>query len=145
MSAPDDPEDLPAPEGHDGAPADERAPDSNPMRALVRKATALPGEHEPGPADAATDEPPGGPAPDSDRLRELLRRAASVPVPAPKADVLRGVQRRIRARSQGKFYADGWSTREEHPRGTYLVTAAVMLVLLAVVYLALVPGGIGRP
>jgi len=83
-------------------------------------------------------------APDSGRLRDLLKRASQVPPPAPKKDVLHGVQRRIRQRSRGKFYADGWSTREENPRSTYLVTAVVMLVLLGIVYFVLVPGGIGR-
>jgi hypothetical protein len=81
--------------------------------------------------------------PDSDALRDLLRRAADEPLPPPKTDVLRGVQKRLRVRSKGKVYADGWSTRDDNPRGTYLITAAVMLVLLGMVYWALVPGGVG--
>lgn len=92
---------------------------------------------------SATPDPPDDEIPDSARFRELLRSAAALPPPPPKKDVLRSVQREIRSRSQGKFYADGWSTREDNPRGTYLITAAVMLVLLAAVYWALVPGGIG--
>ena len=84
-------------------------------------------------------------APGADSLRDLLRRTKELPPPPPQKDLLRGVQKKLRRRSGGKFYADGWSTREEHPRGTYLVTAAVMLVLVAIVYLALVPGGIDRP
>lgn len=82
-------------------------------------------------------------APDSSKLRELLRRSVEVPVPPPQKDLLKGVQGRLRTRSHGKFYADGWSTREDNPRGTYLVTAAVMLILLFLAYQALVPGGVG--
>ena len=112
----------------------------------------------PAPPDKAGGEPPKAPppvagddddfpdddGPDSGQLRDLLRKAGAMPVPPPKVDLLRGVQRQIRVRSKGKFYADGWSTREDNPRGTYLVTAAVMLVLVAIVYLALIPGGIGH-
>jgi len=115
MSAPDDPSASPAPAGP-AEPVDE-------------------------PRDEALDEPDDGP--DSDDFRDLLKRAVEVPVPPPKQDLLRGVQGRLRARSQGKFYADNWATREDNPRGTYLITAGVMLVLLLAVYWALVPGGIG--
>lgn len=80
------------------------------------------------------DEGPG-----SDRLRDLLKRTAEAPVPPPKADVLQGVQRRLRQRSRGKFYGDGWSTREESPRGTYLITAAMMLFVVLVLYYMLAP------
>ena len=80
-------------------------------------------------------------AADSGQWRDLLRRAAAPP--PPQRDVLAGVQRRLRSRSEGKFFADGWSTREQNPRGTYLITAAVMLLLLIVAYWALVPGGVG--
>ena len=90
------------------------------------------------------DEPMEGAAGDDDGpasagLRDLLRRTAEAPVPPPERDLLRGVQRRIRTRSRGKFYADGWSTREDSPRSTYLVTAAVMLLVVVVLYLMLVP------
>jgi hypothetical protein len=147
--------------GHDDGPdetagATDEAPDSSPMRALVRRAVASDragqgsalgpagGVSAPGGEGGGADEP-HEPAGGTERLVEVVREVASVPIPAPQADLLRGVQRRLRVRSQGKFYADGWSTRDEHPRGAYLVTAVVMLVLLAAVYLALVPGGIGRP
>jgi hypothetical protein len=81
--------------------------------------------------------------PDSDNLRDLLRRTAAAPVPPPKVDLLRGVQGKLRTRSEGKFYATSWATREDNPRSTYLITAAVMLLLLVIVYWALVPGDIG--
>ena len=83
--------------------------------------------------------------PDSDQLRDLLRRTAAAAPPPPERDLLVGVQRKIRSRSEGKFFADGWSTRETNPRGTYLITAAVMLLLLGVAYWALVPGAIATP
>ncbi len=74
-------------------------------------------------------------------LRALLKRSVSTP-PPPKEepDILRGVQRKIRVRSRGKFYGDGWSTSG----GTlhYVLVAAVMLVILAIAYLALGPVGI---
>ena len=85
-------------------------------------------------SDAPMDD---GPA--SDSLRDLLKRTAEAPVPPPTSDLLRGVQRRIRTRSRGKFYADGWSTREDSPRSSYLVTAAVMLLVVLVLYAMLVP------
>ena len=86
-------------------------------------------------SDESLDE--DGPA--SEGLRDLLKRTAEAPVPPPSSDLLRGVQRRIRTRSRGKFYADGWSTREDSPRSTYLVTAAVMLIVVLALYAMLVP------
>ncbi len=73
-------------------------------------------------------------------LRTLLQHTE---VPPPKLDVVRGVQRRLRVRSKGKFYSDGWSTREDNPRTSMLVTALVMLALLIILYLALAPSHIG--
>jgi hypothetical protein len=95
------------------------------------------------PPDAPETGEPEEPPPDSDKLKNLLRRAAEAPVPPPQKDLLKGVQGRLRTRSQGKFYADAWSTREENPRSTYLVTAALMLLLLLLVYWSLIPGGVG--
>ncbi len=82
-------------------------------------------------------------ADEEEALRDLLRRTADLPPPPPRDDVLRGVQQRIRRRSKGKFYADGWSTRDP-AKGTYLLTAAVMLLLILVLYFVLAPGGVGR-
>jgi hypothetical protein len=62
-------------------------------------------------------------------LRGTLDRAGSE---AP--DVLRGVQRKIRQRSRGKFYADGWSTAKNPPIATYLLTSLAMLLILGLVY-----------
>lgn len=73
-------------------------------------------------------------------VRDLLRAALRPPPPKEKAEavLLKGVQKRIRLRSQGKFYADGWSTSRS-PRSTYLVTSIFMLVLIAFVFLVLIP------
>jgi len=77
-------------------------------------------------------------------VRDLLRAALEPPPPKPKEDavLLKGVQRRLRVRSKGKFYADGWSTSRS-PRSTYLVTSIFMLLLIAFVFLVLIPWGNG--
>jgi len=97
-------------------------------------------------------DPKGPPAPDDpepglddDDVRALLKSAMGHEErQAPPPDVLRGVQKKIRQRSRGKFYADGWSTTGT-PRSTYFVTAAVMLALLIMLYFFLVPQGWGTP
>jgi hypothetical protein len=101
------------------------------------------------------DAPLGDDLPDDDApaLRALLKRSladdASAPTPAlPSAGVpteaeralVLGVQRKLRQRSKGKFYADGWSTTQS--RVSYAVVAIVMLFTIAVVYFALGPTGI---
>ena len=93
-----------------------------------------------------TDEPhdtPDRDSKDDDAMRALLKRslAKDTPAAAP-AGLLRGVQRRIRQRSRGKFYADGWSTASS--RIHYALVAGVMLVLIAVAYFALGPMGMSR-
>jgi hypothetical protein len=54
--------------------------------------------------------------------------------------LLLGVQRKLRQRSKGKFYADGWSTSQS--RVNYALVAGVMLAVIVAVYLALGPMGI---
>jgi len=54
--------------------------------------------------------------------------------------LLASVQRKLRQRSKGKFYADGWSTSQS--RVNYALVAGVMLVVIATVYLAMGPMGI---
>ena len=54
--------------------------------------------------------------------------------------LLLAVQRKLRQRSKGKFYADGWSTT--HSRVNYALVAGVMLVVIVAVYLAMGPMGI---
>lgn len=75
-------------------------------------------------------------------VRELLRSALAPPKGAVAPELLQGVQKRIRTRSRGKFYGDGWSTAKS-PRSTYLVTSLVMLVLIGFVFFVLVPWGGG--
>ena len=92
-------------------------------------------------ARAALDEE-GDEGLDEVDVRELLRSALAPPKGAVAPELLRGVQRRIRTRSRGKFYGDGWSTAKS-PRSTYLVTSLLMLVLIGFVFFVLVPWGGG--
>jgi hypothetical protein len=70
-------------------------------------------------------------------LRSMLRGALREEEPPP--NVLAGVQKRIRERSKGKFYADGWSTAKHPPLNTYLVTSLLMLAILIISYALLSP------
>ena len=75
---------------------------------------------------------------DSLALAELVKRSlgqASVDRDAP--DLLVGVQRKLRQRSRGKFYGDGWSTT--NTRTSYVLISVAMLIVLAVAYFALGP------
>jgi hypothetical protein len=49
-------------------------------------------------------------------------------------DLLGGVQRKLRERSGGKFYTDGWSTTRHAPISTYLVTSLLILAFVTLVY-----------
>ena len=71
-------------------------------------------------------------------VRDLLRSAFGSDE-APETDVLRGVQRKIRQRSRGKFYTDRWATAKHPPINTYLVTSVLMFCLLVAAYLVLRP------
>ena len=93
------------------------------------------------PASAEPEEPgEDGVELDEVDVRDLLRAALEPPPPKPREDavLLKGVQRRLRVRSKGKFYSDGWSTSRS-PRSTYLMTSIFMLVLIAFVFLVLIP------
>ncbi len=69
-------------------------------------------------------------------MRALLKRSLARDVEnAP--DLLAGVQRRIRTRSKGKFYADGWSTT--HARMNYMLIGLLTLVLVVLAYVVLSP------
>jgi hypothetical protein len=70
-------------------------------------------------------------------VRSILRRAKIRR--HPEVDLLTGVQRRIRERSRGRFYGDGWSRRTS-PTSTYVVTSLLMLIILSLVYFVLLPG-----
>lgn len=73
-----------------------------------------------------------------DAMRALLKRSLQ-PHAEPKP-VLRDVQRKIRERSKGKFYADGWSTSQA--RVSYALVAVLMLLVVAIAYFAMGPMGI---
>jgi hypothetical protein len=87
--------------------------------------------------DPGRDQPDGADSGEpEDALRSMLKGALREDVPAPS--VLAGVQKRIRERSRGKFYADGWSTARS-PLNTYLITSLLMLAVLAISYALLSP------
>ena len=80
---------------------------------------------------------------DADPMRDLLKRAMANPASAtPDKSMLAEVQRKLRVRSKGKFYGDGWSTTQE--KVSYALVATVMLVVITVAYFALGPTGISR-
>jgi hypothetical protein len=83
---------------------------------------------------------PDEPEKDVDAIRALLKRSVAKEAPEPPPDIVRKVQRRIRQRSKGKFFADGWSTTQS--RVNYALVALMMLLLIAVVYFALGPMGV---
>jgi hypothetical protein len=71
-------------------------------------------------------------------VRALVKRALSRDAGGSHApDILRGVQRRLRRRSRGKFFADGWSTMQT--RLGYLLVAVMTLLLVAIAVYALGP------
>jgi hypothetical protein len=70
---------------------------------------------------------------EENEVKRLLRGALKEE-PPPQSDVLKGVQRRLRERSGGKFYDDEWSTSKRTPIGIYLVTSALMLAVVLVAY-----------
>lgn len=129
-----------------GAEASGAASEPRPM------GTRGPGEEAPVDLLAATgsrrddddDDFDGADLPDSGKFKLMLKLAVEAPPPPPKKDLLEGVQKKLRERSAGKFYSDGWSTREENPRFTYLITAIVMLALVLLAYFSLVPGDVGK-
>ena len=77
-----------------------------------------------------------------DPLKTLLRRSldagtgGTAKPTVGRGQILRGVQRKIRVRSKGRFFADGWATGT---RVNYLLVALVMLVILLVAFVGLGP------
>lgn len=71
-------------------------------------------------------------------LKDALRGALRPPPGSVAPNLLRGVQKKLRVRSRGKFYGDGWSNSAS-PRSTYLITSAVMLMLVLIVCIVLLP------
>ncbi|MBX3228508.1 MAG: hypothetical protein KIT84_07640 [Labilithrix sp.] len=71
--------------------------------------------------------------------RSLAKVDDDLPAPSKDAELLASVQRKLRKRSKGKFYGDGWSTSQA--KISYVLVAGVMLVTIVAVYLALGPTG----
>jgi hypothetical protein len=72
----------------------------------------------------------------ADDLRSALKGGAAEPN---TPDVLAGFQKKLRQRSRGKFYEDGWSTSRHAPINTYLITSLMMLAVLGIIYALLAP------
>jgi hypothetical protein len=96
-------------------------------------ARALPPDDD-DPAPSGRLELPGG-----IELQAAMRKAFDSDDESASVDVLRGVQGRLRARSGGKFYDDGWSTLRHPPFATFFITSLMMLAILAIIYAILVP------
>ncbi len=98
-------------------------------------------EHDPKEPGGGDDAPVD--SRDSGAMSALLKRSLAAPSTEPEpptSDLLRGVQKKLRQRSKGKFYADGWSTSQS--RVNYALVAAIMLLVVVAVYVALGPIGI---
>ena len=101
-------------------------PTEDPNEPLDERASAPP----PATATGELDE--------NDPLRDWIKRSMAESALAPKMpDLLPGVQRRIRVRSRGKFFADGWSTTQA--RTSYTLVGVITLLLVALACLALSP------
>ncbi len=78
---------------------------------------------------------------DDEAISKLLKQSlkSEAPDEAAAESMLPSVQRKIRQRSKGKFYGDGWSTSQS--KLNYALVAVIMLVVIAVCYMALGPTG----
>ena len=84
--------------------------------------------------------PPDMDEAEDEAMRSLLKRAMSPDsTPPPEKPLLKEVQRKLRVRSKGKFYGDGWSTSAV--KINYGLIAVVMLLVVALAYFALGPVG----
>ena len=73
-------------------------------------------------------------------LRALVKRSMSLEALTKRSPrLVAGVQRRIRQRSRGRFFADGWSTT--HSRVGYLLVGLMTLTLAVTAYFMLGPWG----
>lgn len=88
---------------------------------------------------------------EDDAMRKLLKRslggddlgdgAPSAAGEAPPS-MLPAVQKKLRERSKGKFYSDGWSTSQS--KVSYILVAVVMLLVIAICYFAMGPVGVSH-
>ena len=76
---------------------------------------------------------------ESEAVGQWLKRTLSQGDQTRSPNLLPGIQRRIRLRSKGKFFRDGWSTMQG-PAG-HLLIAITTLLMVALAYFALAPWG----
>jgi hypothetical protein len=86
----------------------------------------------------ATDDAAPESVRDSD-LQKWVKGAFDENEELSSVDVLHGVQQRLRERSRGKFYRDGWSTVRHPPFATYFITSLMMLAVMVIIYAILTP------
>ena len=99
--------------------------------------------HDPNDPNAAGEPDDLRDSRDDDAMRALLKRSLGQEShAAPPHELLRGVQRRIRTRSRGRFFADGWSTSDS--RINYALVAVIMLVIVGIAWFTLGPLGVSR-
>ena len=92
------------------------------------------------PAEPDEDLPPS--TAEDEAMRRLLKRALPGPThEPPPQEFLREVQTKIRTRSRGKFFADGWSTSTR--RLGYGAVAMVMLLVLLLAFVLTTPRSFG--
>jgi hypothetical protein len=111
-----------------------------------------PSERDDDTEDLPSSDPPSSDPPSSDGgllddlelddvdVKDLLRGALAPPE-SNDPRITRRVQQKIREQTDGRFFADGWSTSEA-PRATFLATTLLMLVVLVVLWLLLTPWGV---
>jgi hypothetical protein len=102
--------------------------ETEPMDTPRSPSTASPAADEFGPESRRDDD-----------VQRLVKSAFDDSDELSNVDVLGGVQQRLRERSRGKFYRDGWSTVRHPPFATYFITSLMMLAIMAIIYAILTP------
>jgi hypothetical protein len=74
---------------------------------------------------------------DDEAMRALIKRSLSAELPAKGPPLVAGVQRRLRRRSRGKFFGDGWSVAQN--RASYVIVAVLTIFVVWLAYFALGP------
>jgi hypothetical protein len=78
-----------------------------------------------------------------DAVASLLKRSLPEPAATQEPNILPQVQKKLRQRSRGKFYGDGWSTA--NTKINYALIALLMLAVVVACYIALGPVGMSAP
>ena len=133
-------------------PGPEKAPapfDEDALRKLVKRAMSEepsasapiePAASQPAETFSGPDDEVPADAAEDVAIQSLLRKSMVERGPVVVPDLVTGVQKKLRKRSRGKFYADGWSTATS--RTSYVLVAVAMLVVVAIAYLVLGPTAI---